>query len=92
MSAKSKKKSKADKSAKSAPTKAAPAAVAPVSRVPEVVFAPGSSASASLVSKSEKRAFMKGNSAKMMGIQPEQELSKRGKKRARDQAEEEEEA
>lgn len=92
MSGKKGKKSKPAAENSAAPTK--PVAAKPAApSVPEVVFAPGSSSSsAMMVSKSEKRAFMKGNSAKMMGIQAEVELSKRGKKRARDQAEEEEEA
>lgn len=59
--------------------------------VPEVVFAPTRGKSLSLVSNSEKRAFMKGNSAKMMGIKNEEVAVGRGKKRARE-AEEEDDA
>ncbi|WOO78548.1 uncharacterized protein LOC62_02G002095 [Vanrija pseudolonga] len=69
-------------------TAAAPPA--PVTkRVPEVVFAPTGSTSSTLISKAEKRAFLNGSSAKMMGLKPEDDgYVGRGKKRAREVDEE----
>ncbi|KAL1407499.1 hypothetical protein Q8F55_006932 [Vanrija albida] len=69
-----------------APSSKAPAAPAPApKRVPEVVFAPTGGSSSTLISKAEKRAFLSGNSAKMMGLKAEDEgYVGRGKKRARE--------
>ncbi|WVF65375.1 hypothetical protein IAT40_000102 [Kwoniella sp. CBS 6097] len=63
------------------------------SRVPEVVFAPStSSRSDSAMSKAERKAFMNGNSAKMMGIKNEPDyVPERQRKRARADSEDPEE-
>ncbi|ORY24214.1 hypothetical protein BCR39DRAFT_547545 [Naematelia encephala] len=52
--------------------------------VPEVVFAPVSGTVSSALSKSERRAFLNGNTSKMMGIKVEQEYGPRAPKRARE--------
>lgn len=81
--AKGKGKAKKEEAPKPAP-KAAP------SRAPvEVVFAE-TGRSATVVSKAEKRAFLTGNSAKIMGLQPEEQpgSGKRKRKAAADDDEE----
>lgn len=63
------------------------ATIPPAPKVPEVVFAP-TGGSASSFSKAEKRAFLQGNSAKMMGLKREDEGQGSRKKRKTDEEEE----
>lgn len=66
-----------------------PPATVPVSRAPvEVVFSDMRSTS-TVISKAEKRAFLNGNSAKMMGLQPEDQPGT-GKRKRRSEDDEEE--
>ncbi len=68
---------------------AKPAPAAP-SRAPvEVVFAE-TGRSSMAISSSEKRAFLKGNSAKIMGLQPEDQPGSGKRKRKADADDEEE--
>lgn len=60
---------------------------APKPAVPEVVFAP-TTGDGSPFSKAEKRAFLSGNSAKMMGLKREDDGGPRKKRKATDEEEE----
>lgn len=78
-----------DKAAASSKTHTA--ATAPTSRAPvEVVFADTPGRGLNLASKAEKRAFLNGNSTKIMGLQPEDQPGT-GKRKRRSGDDEEEE-
>ncbi|CAK9781486.1 hypothetical protein CC85DRAFT_306746 [Cutaneotrichosporon oleaginosum] len=76
------------KEKEAAAPKSAPTAIAPSPAPVEVVFAE-TGRPAMAISSSEKRAFLKGNSAKIMGLQPEEQTGQGKRKRKAEDEEEE---
>lgn len=79
-----------DKAAPVKPTTGPKLATTPTSRAPvEVVFAETPGRGSAVISKAEKRAFLTGNSAKIMGLQPEDQPGTGKRKRQSGDDEEE---